>query len=149
MTSVWLTNVIVLLNFISGQIRNQNSQMVSSVSFHPPLSSVCVCVCVCVIRLFDHPIKATVAGQRGWPACTAGGRTSSPLWVSRAYRLEYKTKRQTSGNCAPYFVITYKGKDSEKRIYIKGSPDGTVVKNPSASGGNSRDGFDPWLGKIP
>ena len=30
-----------------------------------------------------------------------------------------------------------------------GFPGGTVVKNPPANAGDTRHGFDPWVGKIP
>ena len=52
--------------------------------------------------------------------------------------------------CIPYCVIVgYGPKKSLKVTTLAGFPGGLVVKNPSANAGDTGDGFDPWVGKVP
>ena len=87
------------------------------------------------------------------------GRDKLGVWDSRIHTTIYKIENQllySTGNCIQYSVITYNGKETEKMCVCvcvcgwMGFPGGTVVNNPPANSGDSRDiGSIPGSGRSP
>ena len=46
-------------------------------------------------------------------------------------------------------IVSFPVYEMSRVAVISGFSDGTVVKNASANAGDMRQGFDPWVRKVP